>query len=110
MSSQSDYRSTVDDPASQPRVNFSKIIPLALIGIGLLILGFVAVTVLFKVNSAVTDSVVPSSVNFPAPDLTLNNLQGDKIALSDYRPKIVLINNWATWCPPCKSEMPTLVK
>ncbi len=52
----------------------------------------------------------PSSVNFPAPDLTLNNLQGDKITLSDYRPKIVLINNWATWCPPCKSEMPTLVK
>ncbi|MFZ2096691.1 MAG: TlpA disulfide reductase family protein [Anaerolineales bacterium] len=52
----------------------------------------------------------PSSVNFPAPDLTLNDLDGRKVNLSDYRQNIVLINNWATWCPPCRAEMPTLVK
>ncbi len=42
----------------------------------------------------------------PAPDFTLLSLDGSKIKLSDYRGKAVLLNFWATWCPPCKVEMP----
>ena len=42
----------------------------------------------------------------PAPDFTLPSLDGNKVKLSDYRGKAVLLNFWATWCPPCKVEMP----
>jgi peroxiredoxin len=53
-------------------------------------------------------STVPVRVNFPAPELTLTDTQGVSRSLADYRGQIVLVNLWATWCPPCKEEMPTL--
>ncbi len=53
-------------------------------------------------------SVTPSEVNYPAPELALQNVNGNMEALTDYLDKVVLVNNWATWCPPCKAEIPTL--
>lgn len=44
-----------------------------------------------------------------APDFELVSLDGRKVKLSDYRGKAVLLNFWATWCPPCKIEMPWFV-
>src|ERR1700684_3786261 len=44
-----------------------------------------------------------------APDFSLLTLDGQKVKLSDYRGKAVLLNFWATWCPPCKVEMPWFV-
>jgi thiol-disulfide isomerase/thioredoxin len=40
----------------------------------------------------------------------LADLSSRTVSLDDYRNSIVLVNNWATWCPPCKAEMPTLQK
>jgi thiol-disulfide isomerase/thioredoxin len=45
-----------------------------------------------------------------APALTLKDLRGRGFRLSDYKGKILLLNFWATWCPPCRAEMPELVK
>lgn len=45
----------------------------------------------------------------PAPDFSLASLDGSTLKLSDYRGKAVLLNFWATWCEPCKIEMPWFV-
>lgn len=45
-----------------------------------------------------------------APNFTLQDLDGRMVNLSDYRGKVVLLNIWATWCPPCVAEIPSLDK
>ena len=50
----------------------------------------------------------PLRVGQPAPDFTLPGLDGKMVSLSDYRGHVVLVNVWATWCPPCVDEMPSM--
>lgn len=49
---------------------------------------------------------VPGSI--PAPDFELQDTEGNTQRLSDYRGKPVIINFWATWCPPCREEIPSM--
>jgi peroxiredoxin len=90
----------------------SKTIFLFLLAGGLLFIG-IAIVLLYLPEAqdqvlANGYSAVPEKVNIAAPALRLTNLDGKPVMLSDYLGKVVLVNNWATWCPPCKAEMPTL--
>jgi cytochrome c biogenesis protein CcmG/thiol:disulfide interchange protein DsbE len=50
------------------------------------------------------------SENVPAPDFVLRDLQGKDIKLADYKGKVLILNFWATWCPPCRAEIPDFVE
>lgn len=69
-----------------------------------------------KDNTNTTDNVAENNedIGFKqgnlAPDFEVELLTGEKVKLSDYRDKIVLLNFWATWCPPCVNEMPDMQK
>lgn len=84
------------------------------LGAGLVLLGMAALVAWPKAEASpdVTlsggASTVPVSVSYAAPVLTLSDLAGREHSLADYHGQVVLVNLWATWCPPCKAEMPTL--
>ena len=77
--------------------------------VGIKIISVITMAVLLLAASASRNELLTEVVNSPvADDFTLMNTQGQNVSLSDYRGKFVLLNFWATWCPPCVEEMPAL--
>ncbi|MET3320792.1 UNVERIFIED_ORG: peroxiredoxin [Peribacillus simplex] len=61
-------------------------------------------------KNAEKDSLGGLKIGAAAPDFSLKTLDGKQVNLSDYKGKKVMLNFWATWCPPCKKEMPDMQK
>ncbi len=86
--------------------------PILSLGVGLILVIVALLLGLHDTGSASLPqdlSTIPVEVNYPAPALELENVNGGVESLADFRDKVVLVNNWATWCPPCKAELPSLV-
>lgn len=69
------------------------------------IAGGAAIVVVAWVGRSRYQPVITGSV---APDFTVAAMKGGEVSLSDYRGRVVLVNVWATWCPPCREEMPSM--
>ncbi|MHB8095248.1 MAG: TlpA family protein disulfide reductase [Candidatus Aminicenantales bacterium] len=67
----------------------------------------IAAVFLFAAGAAVIEA---QGVDVPAPNFTVKDLQGNAVSLADYKGKVLFVNFWATWCPPCRAEIPDFIE
>jgi thiol-disulfide isomerase/thioredoxin len=97
---------------TQPTPRSRKPLVMILIIAGVFILGAALMPLLINFQTAALQGggidLPPVRLSKAAPALSLTDLAGKSVSLADYRGRTVLVNNWATWCPPCQAEMPEL--
>jgi peroxiredoxin len=73
----------------------------------------VAVSLILLLRNNRDSTLAPSGpiqAGLPVPNFTFPDLKGQEVSLSDHAGKVVLVNVWATWCSPCREEMPSMQK
>lgn len=77
--------------------------------LAIITLGAIWIAISTTAPRTTTEGVIPApQVGFLAPDFRLSNTGGEEMSLSELKGQPVLINIWASWCPPCRAEMPAL--
>jgi cytochrome c biogenesis protein CcmG, thiol:disulfide interchange protein DsbE len=97
--------------ASRKKAQATQNLIMLVVGAGLVLISAAVFLALPSAQAEVQQtvpSVIPLAVNFPVPEVQLTDLNNQPVALADYQGQVILYNAWATWCPPCKEEMPTL--
>lgn len=89
-------------PPQQPGHGWSKVLLVVTALLGLGALGYLGV------QEALRGRLAPDGT--AAPDFKMKTYNGGTVSLSDLRGKVVMLDFWATWCPPCQEEMPSLIK